>query len=320
VNCVTGVKWLRAGSALAAGLLVAAGCSHVDTLTYPTPPSIPATAPPTTLGDLTGTQMGAVAGAAGKPVAAIGPGDATLTGIVTGPSGPVAGADIHAERLVGNDVASTDAISQADGTWTISGILGGRYRVRAWRAPDLALTDPQIFFLADSGNRSVSLDLDQFDAGAATTAINPGGPVTGQPAGLAVLITGQSVDARGIVRLQPVAAASVELAGGLSWTVLTANPVTTSGGGRATWQVMCDAPGPQALAVIVNNTDVYPLDLPACNAAVSSTTTTAPPVTDTTTTSIGPTPTTVPTTSTAPTTSTTVSKPASTTTVPRRRG
>ncbi|HEY2304237.1 MAG TPA: carboxypeptidase-like regulatory domain-containing protein [Acidimicrobiales bacterium] len=315
------MNWLRAGSALAAALLLAAGCSHVNTLSYPIPPSIPATAPPTTLGNLAGIQMATVAGAAATPVA-IGPGEASLTGIITGPSGPVVGADIHAERLVGNDVASTDALSQADGTWTISGILGGRYRVRAWRAPDLALTDPQIFFLPDSGDRSVSLHLDQFDAGAATTAINPDAPVAGQPAGLAVLVTGQSVDAQGVVRLQPVAGASVELAGGLSWTVLTANPATTSAGGRATWQVMCDAPGPQALAVIVDNTDVYPLDLPACAAPVSPTSTTAPPPSDTTTTSTGPTGPTVstaPSTSTAPTTSTTVGKPASTTSVPRRR-
>ena len=132
-------------------------------------------------------------------------------------------------------------------------------------------------------------------------------------------ITGQSVDAQGVVRLQPVAAASVELAGGLSWTVLTANPVTTSAGGRATWQVICDAPGPQALAVIVNNTDVYPLDLPGCVAPVSPTSTTAPPPSDTTTTSTGSTVPTAPSTSTAPTTSTTLGKPASTTSVPRRR-
>ena len=41
-------------------------------------------------------------------------------------------------------VASVDATSQPDGRWTIPGILGGRYRLRAWRAPDMALTVPQI--------------------------------------------------------------------------------------------------------------------------------------------------------------------------------
>jgi hypothetical protein len=248
----------------------------VETLSFPTPPPTTPTTTPTTLGNLAGIQMAAVAG---KPVTAIaaGPGSASLSGTVSGPNGPVAGADVHAERLVGDQVAVIDAISQADGTWTIPSILGGRYRLRAWRAPDLALTEPQIFFLPESGDRSFALQLDQFGTADVTTAINPDPPTVGQPAGLAAEITEQSVDAKGVVRVRPVAAASVELAGGLSWTVLTANPTTTSATGKATWQVMCDSAGDQPLAVVVNNTDAYALDLPACVIPPTSTTTTSVP-------------------------------------------
>jgi hypothetical protein len=160
-------------------------------------------------------------------------------------------------------VAAIDTVSQPDGKWTIPRILGGRYRLRAWRAPDLALTVPQIFFLPEAGDRAVALELDQFGAGDATTAIDPNPPVAGEPAGLAVQITGRTVDAHGVVRAEPVVG-TIELAAGLSWTVLTPNPVATSSKGRATWQVVCGSAGPQPLAAIVNNTDVYPLDVPAC--------------------------------------------------------
>jgi hypothetical protein len=263
---------------LAAGLgLLAGACGHVDTLSYPTPPPTAATTTPTTIGNLAGVSLAAVAGKQ-PAVISVGPGASSLSGTASGPNGPVAGADIHAERLVGDQVAAIDAISQADGTWTIPDVLGGRYRLRAWRAPDLALTQPQILFVSDAGDRSIALQLDQFDTATVATAMNPDPPTVGEPAGLAAEITLQSVDAKGIVRVHPVAGASVELAGGLSWTVLTANPVQTSAGGKATWQVECGAPGLQSLVIVVNNTDVYGLDLPAC---------VIPPVPTTTTTTSG---------------------------------
>jgi hypothetical protein len=271
---------------LAAALaLLAVGCRNVETLSYPAPPPTGATTAPTTVGNLTGVATAAVAGGPQAAIAA-GPGNASMSGTVSGPNGPVAGADIHAERLVGTQVAAIDAISQADGTWTMPNILGGRYRLRAWRVPDLALTAPQIFFLAGGGDRSIALQLDKFNTVDVATAINPDAPTVGQAAGLAAEITVQSVDANGVVRVRPVAGASVELAGGLSWTVLTANPVPTSPGGRATWQVTCGAPGVQSLAVVVNNTDVYGVDLPACvvpPAPTTTTSTTSPPSTTTTT-------------------------------------
>jgi hypothetical protein len=274
-------SWRGVRAAAVIGLL-AVGCSHVDTLSYPPAPPTTAAITTTTLGDLAGIQMGAVDGKAPATVA-MGPGGASLSGTVVGPSGPVGGADVHAERLVGDQVAAVDVVSRADGRWTIPAIRGGRYRLRAWRVPDMALTEPQIFFLPEAGDRSIALLLDRFDSGEATAAIDPGNPIVGRPAGLAVQVTAQSVDAHGIVRVQP-AAASVELAGGLAWTVLTTNPVATAKG-RATWQVVCGGVGSQPLAVIVNNADVYSLDLPACVAPPEPTTTTTsiPPGSTTTT-------------------------------------
>jgi hypothetical protein len=292
----------RAGPiALVAALgLLAVGCSRVETLSFPTPPPTQATTPPTSIGDLTKVTMAAVAGRTATTVA-IGPGDATLAGTVAGPNGPVGGADVHVERLVGDGSAAADVVSGPDGTWSLPGILGGRYRVRAWRVPDLDLTTPQIFFLQATGTRSVALQLAQFGTAGVATAVAPDPPVVGQPAALAVQITVETVDASGVVRPVPVSGARAELANGLTWTVADPNPTVTSAGGRATWQLSCGAVGAQPLAVIVNDTDVYALNLSACVAPAppsSSTTTSTTSLPGSTTTTSTVTPST--TTSTAP--------------------
>jgi hypothetical protein len=260
---------------VAALALAGAACSRVDSLSFPTPPSTPATTTPTTLPDLTKVTVAAVAGQPATTTA-IGPGAATLTGTVTGPNGSVGGADVHVERLVGDGVATADVVSAADGTWSLGGVLGGRYRVRAWRSPDLDLVTPQIFFVPDTGTRSVALQLDQFGGADVATALAPDPPVVGEPAGLAVQITVETVDATGVVRPRPMSGARAELANGLTWTVTGPNPTVTSAGGRATWQLSCDAVGTQPLAVIVNDAVAYAVNLSACVPPPPPTTTTLP--------------------------------------------
>jgi len=226
--------------ALAAVVCVlAAGCSHIDTLSYPTPPPTTATTTPTTLGNLAGIQMAAVGGTPAplSPSARAEPASRAPSQA----EWPGRGCRLHAERLVGDQLASIDAVSQPDGRWTIAGILGGRYRLRAWRAPDMALTVPQIFFLPEAGDRSVALELDQFGAGSATTAIDPtpryrrAGRL-GRP--------DHGAKRRRPRRGSDGARRGVSRAGGR--VVLDrpdAQPGRTSKG-RATWQVICGSAGP----------------------------------------------------------------------------
>ena len=139
--------WQRA--LLAGGL---AGCG-VQTLSYPTPPATAhavVTAGPTLPDEPSrAVAEGAVPGATTSTVPRIGPGAATLNGTVIGPEGPVGGATVEADRLVGDQVAATQTTTAADGSWSISSILGGRYRIRAWQQPSLAVTTPQILFLGE---------------------------------------------------------------------------------------------------------------------------------------------------------------------------
>src|SRR5205085_7477933 len=91
-----------------------------------------------------------------------GPGKARLVGNVVGPEGGVPGATVHVERLVGDTVLATDVASNLDGTWQVNGVKGGRYRVRGWRAPDLALVGPVVFFLNGDETRTISLALGRY--------------------------------------------------------------------------------------------------------------------------------------------------------------
>lgn len=295
-------------AATAAGLsLLLAGCG-VEALTVPNPPAV--TAPPVTPEPTLPTNLSSVTAASVPGAAAttaplqIGPGGASLNGTVLGPSGPVAGATVEAERLVGEQMASTHTTTAADGSWTIAGVLGGRYRVRAWQPPSLAVTAPQIFFLGGTETHSLTIQLTSFTGPSVAAAIAPGTPMVDQPANLVVQVTTPTVGADGVVRASPDAGVILTLTNGPLWQVANANPQTTGADGTAMFQVACQADGVIPLSVAVGGAAPVSLQLPACagspptTTTTTTTTTTVPPSTTTTcpsTTTSLPGPSTVPT-------------------------
>jgi hypothetical protein len=270
------------------GALALSGCAgQVTTFSFPTPGSTLPAPTTTKARDLTGVTLASVPSQPSVKVA-VGPGTATISGAVVGPTGPVGGAVIQAERLVGDAVGTAHVTAQADGTWSLPHVLGGRYRVRAWRPPDLALTTPEIFFLNGTDTKSLTLQLQQWNATNATAVVAPNPPTAGEPATLVVLVTTQVVDATGVVRAEPAPGVSVQLSAGGPWVTNDPNPAVTGTDGTATWQVVCTQVGPQPLAVVVNATNSFTLTLPACGpppttTVPSSTTTTITPGTTSTT-------------------------------------
>jgi hypothetical protein len=305
--------------ALAAGMIVA-GCAKTDNGLAPTvgPTVSLQEVTTTTVVDLSGIRLTRVPGETTTTVA-IGPGQATLNGTVTGPQGPVGGATVHVERLVGDGVATQDIVSNADGTFNLPNILGGRYRVRAY-VPDpynLAQVTPDIVFLDGTETQSVQLEMGLYSGMSVKRSMAPSTPVTDTPANLVVQVTNQTVDAQGIVRGTALPGAKVELFGSAAWAVETDNPGTTDGAGSASFRIQCGAPGPQPLSVVVDDTTTVDLKIPDCVTPPPTTTTTLPPptlpvpVTPTPSTSAAVTTTTVRAT-------TTTTRPATTTTTTRR--
>ena len=271
------VRWRGPGGAVAAvALVAAAGCAPTFHDTIAAPPPTRASASTTTLPDLSGVALAAVPGQTTIAVA-MGPGGATLTGNVVGPTGPVPAATVHVDRVVGDSSASTEVQTAADGTWTVAHVLGGRFRVRAWRAPDLALTSPQIIYMGATETRNLSLQLTQYQGVVVTPAVAPDPPILDEPANLGVVVANETVDAKGVVRAQPLPAVQVQLSGAGQWQLGGPNPATTGADGSATWPVVCLVPGANSLTAVVNATQSIALTVSACS--FPPTTTTVPPST-----------------------------------------
>lgn len=253
-----------------------AGCSGVENLSVPNPPATtvyhvtPSAA--TLPGNLSSVNEPTVPGGTTTTLPAIRPGQATLTGSVFGPTGPVGGATVEADRIVGNAFASVTTTTAADGSWTIADILGGRYRIRAWQAPALALTTPQVLFLGASQSATITLQLNSFKNPQVTMAISPKAPQMGQMANLVIEVTQPKVGSDGVVGNTPIRSTSVTLTNGSGWLVYNGNPLKTNAGGEVLFEVSCQTVGADPLsATLSSGTTVLPM--PACQPTTTSTST-----------------------------------------------
>jgi hypothetical protein len=261
--------------ALVALVLLAAGCSSGDPFSSLPKPKTVVTEPTTTTTepDLTGVPLRAVDGATTTTIA-VGPGPLTIVGKVEGPDGAVVGgAIVQLERIVGDAVATARVPTAADGTWNLEKALGGRYRIRAWRTPDLATLKPEIVFLESGPERAVSLHLDAVGGVRVDSAIAPDPPVVDEEVNLKVRVAERSVDRDGVVRDVPVAGEFVTLSGSGDWSVESPNPSTTGGDGSTIFRLTCGSAGSQPLFATLSSSGAsYPLVVQPCIQAATSTT------------------------------------------------
>lgn len=273
-------RWVL-GIVVALATLTSA-CTKGEVEPLPAAPSIPETTT-TVAVDFSGIALKAVPGRTTTTVA-MQPGEATISGTVVGPNGPVPGATVRAERIVGDASGSVDILTGADGTFAFTTMIGGRYRVRAWKpAPDnLAMTVPEVFFLGSKESKVLAMTVRPHLGTSVSSDIAPNPPVITQPANLVVQVVDQQVDNQGIVRGVPVVGARVELFGAGDWRLQSVNPQVTDGSGRVTFTLVCQRAGQQPLSVVVGDAATFALELPACAVPAETgeeTTTTVAPAT-----------------------------------------
>jgi hypothetical protein len=282
--------------AVVLSLLVAGACSGRDPyapLARPDPVDPVETTTTTEPIDYASIQLPGVQGTTTTSVA-MGSGPITIVGRVEGPDGPVEGARVRLERLVGDGSASVEVPTAADGTWNVAGVLGGRYRVRAWQQPSLAMVRAQVVFIEAGEQRPVLLRLDRYEGRRVDAVIAPDPPLVGEAANLKVRVADRAVDDRGVVRTRPVAGATVQLTGTGRWFVMSPNPQATGTDGSVTFRVECGDEGAQPLSAVVDGGDVVPLPLPDCVDASAPPPTTTSPTTTTSTSTTSTTSTTEP--------------------------
>lgn len=241
-------RWRVAAAAL---VIIAAGCSPGDDFEPLPVPQVAPIAPTSTTArpDFSGVVLAPVEGTTSTTAVVLGPGSSALAGTVQGPDGAVAGATVRVERLVGDAVASADVETGPEGAWSITGVLGGRYRVRAWRVPDMAMVEPQILFVAGGQRAELALVVERFGQLVVDTAIAPDPPPVGGRMSLLIRLSSRTVDADGVVRGQPRRGVTANLMPGPGWALEGSSTATTDDSGNVTFTLVCRAPGPQSLAV-----------------------------------------------------------------------
>jgi hypothetical protein len=183
----------------------------------------------------------------------------------------VPGATVRVERLVADQTVTTDVVTAVDGTWAVQAVQGGRYRIRAWRTPDLATPKSDVLFLGATEQRRLGLRLDEYIGVTTVASVNPNPPPVDEPTGLAVLVADRAVDQNGVVRATPRAFARIDLFSTGAWRLRSQSAAFTDAGGRAQWVVECEDAGPQPLDVVVDQR-AFRLAVPACADASTSTT------------------------------------------------
>lgn len=223
-------------------------------------------------------------------------GFAAFRGTVTGPDGPVPGAIVVAERIVGEVVQRFEATAAGDGRYELAGIPGGRFRVRAYLPPALTMTEPEIFFQRAFETRDLDLRVDRFTGPVVRASVNPRSPIDGRGVNLAVLVAERRIGDDGIGREVPVPGIAVRVSAS-GWTSLDGGLTqATDGDGVALFQFRCDGTGPVSATAFVGSGSVpvttlpdpaqaptttaptlsgsFPLEVPGCSPVPTTTTTT----------------------------------------------
>lgn len=260
--------------------LVAAGCSGAKPAATPaattvveeTTTTVPATTSTTVRPTTTSTT---VARTTTTTTVSLGPGEASLVGTVSGPTGPVDGATVRIERLVGKTVATADVTTSGGGAWQLNSVLGGSYRVRAFKAPDLGPSPVESFFLAASERRNLDFKLAAAGGEKITAVVSPDPPRLEQAATITITVGVGSVDAQGRAVLTPRPGVPLVLAERQAVALESPPSAVTNANGAASWRFRCVAEGTAAFTLTIG-TGATQVGIPACAPAAGPTTTRRP--------------------------------------------
>lgn len=190
-------------------------------------------------------------------------GEASLSGTVQLLDGtPVSGATIRIERFTSEGQGTAETVSGPDGSWSASGLRGGRLRVRAFAPNQLASVDPSVLVVSRTGSARLALLVEQPTPGLRFDMVGPPGIALGTAGTAAVVVSSEQVDQWGRLMQLPVPAleTTASVSGG---RLLSADVVVTDAGGAVRYLVACDVDGAVAVAVKTANEEAV-LALPSC--------------------------------------------------------
>jgi hypothetical protein len=248
--------------------LVTVACSH-DTpsaapeTTAPAETSTSTTRAPATTARPTTTSSTLKPTTTSSTLLAMGPGDASIVGTVTGPAGAVDGAIVRVERLVGKNIATQDLYTTGGGSYSLATILGGSYRVRAFKAPDFASSPVEAFFLAANERKVVDLRMPSGGGERITATVSPSPPKVDQTATLTIQIGTARVDDQGRLSLAPRPGVPLSLTPSAGLALEGTPQALTDGNGSSAWRIRCLAEGASTFQLTVG-AGITQVRIPAC--------------------------------------------------------
>jgi hypothetical protein len=202
-----------------------------------------------------------------------GKGTVTVSGLVTGPDGPVDGATVVIERVVGDQTATLKVLANADGRYKASAIKGGVIRVSAYKVPDLAVAKPKVIYA--SGVIEIDIETQIYNGTDIQWALGPAQPYIGRVENLSVRVAVKRVDPDGIVRFAALEGIGVRVVPKAFLVPSGPAEKLTDKEGLVSFAMGCSDVGPSGLSVFLASGEETAIEPRAC--AVPPTT--APPST-----------------------------------------
>ncbi len=203
-----------------------------------------------------------------------GKGSVTVSGLVTGPDGPVDGATVVIERVVGDQTATLKVLANADGRYKASAIKGGVIRVSAYKVPDLAVAKPKLIYA--TGVIEIDIETQTYTGTDIQWALGPAQPYIGRVENLVVRVSVKRVDPDGIVRFAPLEGIGVRVVPKAFLVPSGPAEKLSDKEGLVSFAMGCSDVGPSGLSVFLASGEETAIEPRAC--AVPPTT--APPSTD----------------------------------------
>ncbi len=201
-------------------------------------------------------------------------GTVTLTGLVTGPDGPIPGATVVFERVVGEQTAVLRVLADADGRYKSARIKGGIVRVSAYRIPDVATAQTKVVFAADT--TEVNLSVEKFSGTDVQWALGPAQPYVGRSSNLVIRVSVKRVDPDGVVRFAPLEGIGVRIVPLDALQPAGATERLTDAAGLASFQMACPRVGGSGVNVFLATGEETKIGPRSCSVPP----TTAPPTTE----------------------------------------
>lgn len=205
--------------------------------------------------------------AAPVPKVTVQGGSAQLKGLISGPTGPLQGAEVVIQRFTTDGAAVVRTQTNAEGRWRVRNMHGGRFRVRAYVPGQFGSSGSEVFFLKDGEIKTHNVNLAGPSDAPIVTGLAFGEAFVGGQGTALVFVANRVIDDLGRTQQVPSAGIQVTLiVDGLSVVLTSSATATTDLQGYATFRFSCAVQTAGQATALINDT-AYPVTTTPCQAA-----------------------------------------------------